>query len=265
MSLLYNNFSGQTSIPEGSTYTFCQLFHVTKNSENCHIYNHTTNEFVLPATTLKPYCYYLMFYDCTQMTVAPALPATTLVEGCYHSMFSYCTSLTEAPALPATSLAVGCYNGMFSHCTSLATVPALPATTLAISCYEQMFTGCIGLTSVPNNLLPATTLKNHCYVQMFWDCKNLTNAPDLPALALVEQCYYGMFMDCSKLNSITCLATSGINTNMSTENWLNGVAASGTFTRNSSTPVGGSGGTGTYWTTGVNGIPENWTVQNAAK
>ncbi len=266
MSLLYDNFSDKVTLEHD--YTFCQLFYVNKEAttpELCHIYNHPTNSFVLPATTLRPYCYYLMFYDCTQMTVAPALPATELASNCYNSMFSYCTSLTEAPGLPATSLAVGCYNGMFSHCTSLATVPALPAKTLAISCYEQMFTGCIGLTSVPNNLLPATTLAEHCYVQMFWDCTNLTNAPDLPAETLVTQCYYRMFMNCSKLNSITCLATSGINTNGSTTGWLDGVAASGTFTRNSSTPVV-SGTEGQYWPTDSNsGIPSGWSYTPTSK
>ena len=238
MSMLYNDFSGKTSFPTESTYTFCQLFYVNQTgSEECHIYNHPENDFVLPATTLTDYCYYGMFFDCTKMTVAPTLPAETLASNCYNSMFSYCTSLTEAPVLPATSLAEGCYNGMFSGCEKLTTAPALPATNLEANCYQYMFMAC-------------TSLKN---------------APILSATSLTTSCYWGMFFGCSALENITCLATSGINTNNSTADWLKDVAASGTFTRNSSTPVG-SGTEGQYWPTDSDsGIPSGWSYTPTSK
>ena len=177
---------------------------------------------LLPATTLANMCYGYMFFGCTSLTTAPTLPATTLTEYCYYGMFYDCTSLTAAPALPATTLAGGCYSGMFDGCTSLTTAPELPATTLAESCYNSMFSG----------------------------CTSLTTAPALPAETLASSCYYSMFNGCTSLSSITCLATTGINENESTDNWLNGVPATGTFNRASDAT----------WPTGNNGIPSGWTL-----
>jgi hypothetical protein len=34
-----------------------------------------------------------MFYNCNNLTTAPALPATTLAERCYQFMFKFCTNL----------------------------------------------------------------------------------------------------------------------------------------------------------------------------
>ena len=205
----------------------------------------------LPATALSQSCYMQMFYGCTSLTTAPALPATTLANYCYQSMFSHCTNLMTAPALPATTMTFQCYMEMFSECTSLTAAPALSAETLANSCYGEMFYGCTGLTTAPE--LPATTLANYCYYEMFKGCTGLTTAPELPATSLVNNCYYEMFRGCSSLSSITCLATSGINENNSTTNWLNGVAATGTFTKAASAS----------WPADASGIPSGWTVENA--
>ena len=100
------------------------------------------------STTLPNYGLSHVFYDCTDLTAAPALPATTLGESCYKSMFESCTSLTQAPALPATTLANNCYENMFKDCTSLVNAPELPATTLAIWCYGYMFYNCSKLNYV---------------------------------------------------------------------------------------------------------------------
>jgi hypothetical protein len=61
-----------------------------------------------------------------------------------------------------------------------------------------------------------------------------------------------MFNGCSNLNSITCLATD-ISASNCTTNWVDGVAASGTFTKAASM---------SSWATGVSSIPRNWTVQD---
>ena len=61
-----------------------------------------------------------------------------------------------------------------------------------------------------------------------------------------------MFASCTSLTAITCLATDISATNCTT-NWVNGVAASGTFTKAASMES---------WTRGNNGIPSNWTVQD---
>ena len=206
----------------------------------------------LPATTLANYCYASMFRGCTSLTTAPALPASTLAEYCYSGMFSGCTSLTTAPELPATTLANYCYVSMFQRCTSLTTAPELPVTTLTSQCYGNMFKDCTSLTTAPE--LPATTLANYCYVGMFQGCTSLTTAPELPAHILTSQCYRDMFNECSNLTYIKCLATN-IRASSCLSSWVTGVAASGTFVKDANM---------SSWTTGNNGIPSGWTVQDAA-
>ncbi len=261
------NYATATTLTE--EYVFSNLF-----NGNTHLLD--ASDLLLPATTLSNYCYCNMFYKCTNLTVGPELPATTLAVECYYMMFLQCTSLAVAPELPATTLAERCYFCMFSGCSSLTVAPELPATTLAESCYDQMFTHS-GLTVAPE--LPATTLAPQCYGTMFWDCQNLTTAPALPATTLAEYCYGAMFQECpnlttapvlpattmvegcynymfngcTQLNSVTCLATSGLNAKNCTQKWLEGAAATGTFTASSST----------NWTkNSVSGIPSGWTRVN---
>lgn len=195
-----------------------------------------------------------LFYRNTHLLNHPTkpivLPATTLADNCYFSMFEGCSRLTKAPTLPATTMKPGCYMQMFSE-AGIAVAPALPSTTLAQSCYEMMFYECPNLTMPPG--LPATKLETLCYAAMFALCPNLETAPALPATTLVNSCYYGMFSGCTKLNNVTCLATN-ISANNCTYGWLTGVAATGTFTK---------AGEMTGWTTGGNGIPEGWTVNDA--
>ena len=242
-----NAFATNTALTTANT--FYNLF-----INNSHIKNHAFKSLVLPATTLAAYCYRGMFSGCTGLTTAPVLPATTLVEGCYYYMFHRCTGLTTAPELPATMLAVNCYMLMFSDCTGLTTAPELPAGKNGIGslndgCYNSMFDGCTGLTTAPE--LPANTLAEHCYEGMFYGCTGLTTAPVLPANTLVNSCYNYMFYRCSNLNSVVCLATTNISLNTCI-NWLNGVAATGTFTK----------AFGATWGGGVSVIPSGWTVRD---
>lgn len=209
----------------------------------------------LQAESLASDCYHEMFSGCTGLTTAPNLPAKTAAEYCYYYMFEGCTALATAPVLSATTMASHCYYAMFKGCTSLTTAPDLPATTLASYCYAYMFLNCTGLTTPPT-ILPATTLVADCYRSMFDGCKELITAPVLPAATLQYYCYAWMFDGCKKLNNVTCLATN-ISANGCTYYWLNGVAATGTFTRAESMED---------WTTGVSGIPSDWTVTyNSAK
>ena len=200
-------------------------------------------------------CYMQMFQDCTSLVTVPSnlLPATTLVHGVYQNMFEGCTGLTTLPTLPATDLTGGdqCYTSMFKDCTSLTSVPTnyLPATTLDLMCYAWMFAGCTGLTSAP--ALPATTLANDCYHRMFEGCTILTTAPDLPAPTLIGQCYGGMFDGCTSLNYVKCLATSFDDKQMNLGDWMNDVAATGTFVKGEIVDLPRS----------ASGIPAGWTVQ----
>ena len=272
MSLLYGDeFANQVVFPSGSTYNFAELFlnanklisasnmvlPATTLASSCYrdifygCKSLTTAPSILPATTLVGNCYRSMFSGCTSLTTAPELPATTLTTECYYQMFYGCTSLTTAPELPATTLTSGCYSSMFSGCTSLTTAPVLPATTLVGSCYHGMFNGCTSLTTAPE--LPATTLATYCYYQMFWNCTSLTTAPELPATTLANRCYDSMFWFCSKINYIKAMFTTTPSATY-TNNWVNGVASTGTFVKNSAA---------TWDVTGTNGIPTGWTVETA--
>ena len=233
----------------------------------------------LPATTLANYCYQGMFYGCTSLTVAPELPATTLANRCYQNMFASCTSLIMAPELSSLNLSYACYDGMFRDCRSLTTAPELPATTLASDCYSGMFSGCTSLINVPE--LNAEVMESACYrrmfkgctslvngpsslgsvidggnccEEMFSGCTNLENIPELPAPVLSQYAYIGIFKSCPKVNYVKCLATN-ITAGSCTANWLNGVASNGTFVKAASM---------SSWTRGVDGIPNNWTIQDAS-
>ena len=244
MSLIYGSrFTGSETTFKNNTYqTFRSLFDSDTVLEDAQY-------LLLPATTLVPGCYRAMFGGCTNLMTAPELPATNLAEYCYRYMFMS-TKITVAPTLPATTLATGCYYQMFQN-TGIIVAPVLPATTLADECYYYMFTECTSLTTPPE--LPATTATSKCYYQMFYGCTSLTTAPALPATTLATSCYYCMFQGCTSLNNVACLATSGIDTNSSTSNWLRFVSSTGTFTK----------AAGVTWPSGNNGIPSGWTVVEA--
>ena len=258
MSLLYgDNFKGQITLNNVQPFytSFAYLFSDPDANLPCNVIN--AKDLSLPAITLVPQCYSNMFCGCTNLITAPVLPATTLAEQCYISMFGSCTSLTKAPELPATTLANGCYSGMFQGCTNPVNAPVLPATTLATECYDGMFWGCTNLTTAPE--LPATTLANWCYGSMFYNCTSLTTAPELPAVNLAGgSCYYQMFYGCTNLNYIKAMFTtiSGPDLIGFTQDWVNGVAATGTFVKNSAA---------TWNETGVNGVPSGWTVETASE
>lgn len=195
--------------------------------------------------TVSNYTFYRMFSNSTGLVSAEnlKLTATTLTNYCYNSMFQGCTALTTAPTLPATTLTTGCYGSMFNGCTSLTTAPALAATTLANSCYNSMFRGCTALTTAP--VLPARTLSSSstygCYSYMFNGCSSLT--------------YIKM------MGTTLGTGTQGTPPNQTTRYdctyaWVTGVAASGTYVKNSSA---------SYTTRGDNGIPSGWTVETASE
>ena len=201
----------------------------------------------------KNYAFSSLFYNCTSLTSAPELPATTLGNYCYQSMFSNCKSLTVAPELPATTLGNCCYQSMFSNCKSLTVAPALPATSLLQSCYSNMFAACTSLASAPE--LPATTLAYYCYNSMFAGCTSLASAPELPATTLVNGCYNNMFSSCSSLRYVKALFTTVPGTSY-TNNWMNGVASSGTrkFVRSTSATWQNS------ITRSASTVPSGWTI-----
>lgn len=109
-SLLYGDDFANNNSLTNSTYQFCSLFKKAPviSAENL----------VLPATTLKDYCYRALFSWCTTLTTPPVLPATTLATGCYWYMFEQC-AISSAPELNATTLVKECYGHMFENCPNL--------------------------------------------------------------------------------------------------------------------------------------------------
>jgi hypothetical protein len=88
-------------------------------------------EKLLPAMTLKDYCYWDLLGNCDGLTTLPEkfLPATTLAEDCYMSMFANCDLLTESPVLPDATLADKCYELMLGNCPKLSKVTCLVKST----------------------------------------------------------------------------------------------------------------------------------------
>ena len=206
-------------------------------------------------TAMQDYSCRYLFYGNTYLVDASELilPWTTSSSNCYEDMFFGCTSLTTAPKLPARTLDTNCYYGMFKGCTSLTTAPALPATKLEYRCYIAMFDGCTSLTTAP--ALPATTLAHACYHGMFYGCTSLTTAPVLPATTLEIDCYHSMFQNCTSLNYIKMLATTVYPISYTLNNWVQGVAPTGTFVKHPDANL----------QTGDNGIPSGWTVETATE
>jgi len=177
------------------------------------------------------------------------LPATTLTRGCYAAMFSMAPNLVKAPkSLPATAVPYRAYYNMFTFCTAMTTSPVISATSVGEQGCYCMYNMCSSLASAQTTL-PATSLGNMAYWSMYAGT-SITTAPVLPATTLPDYSYWGMFGGCSALTSITCYATD-ISAADCTNGWVNGVSATGTFTKPASM---------TSWTVGDNGIPSGWTV-----
>lgn len=213
-------------------------------------------------------CFYSTFRECQSLVSIKnmVMPATTLSRGCYRSMFNKCRYLSELPDVfipSGATLSSGCCRYTFEELGASASTHVnvsagfLPPTNLATRCYESMFNNA-NISSAPE--LPATTLAERCYISMFRGCTSITTAPVLPAQTMDRNwssCYSNMFQGCTSLSTITCLLTygggQGTAYNYYTSSWVSNVAATGTFYKAPSA---------TGWTTGIDGIPVGWTVQN---
>lgn len=120
--------------------------------------------------------------------------------------------------------------------------------------FDMLFAGS-NVVSAQNLVLPQEHLTG-TYDSMFNGCSHLTIAPVLPSATVQGSAYRYLFGNCTSLQYVKCLATSiltyaGI---YGTKNWMNGASASGTFVKAAAM---------TGWSTGVDGIPSGWTVQDA--
>jgi len=129
-----------------------------------------------------------------------------------------------------------------------------PTSSWGYYCYEMFFNN-TNLVDASSLLLPVDRLgipsdRGGEYANMFYACTSLTKAPALPATTLGHSCYNSMFYNCHLLNSLTCLATSGI-VGRNVGGLLDGVASTGTF-------YCAQGMTSTWQALTV--IPEGWTI-----
>lgn len=185
----------------------------------------------------------------TQLCKSSSVYSTFVMTGSISASGDATSLLTE---MGTDTIGDNCFRYLFQDCRVLTTAPELPAVNLGGSCYLQMFNRCSGLVSAPSTL-PAMTLKNGCYRSMFGSCSALTTAPILPALQLTTNCYAAMFSGCSNLSYIKAMFTTTPSSSY-TSSWVNGVAATGTFVKNSSA----------QWNVvGANGVPTGWTIQTA--
>ena len=176
---------------------------------------------------------YSAFYEGTALYNAEG----NIMSLIYGDNFTGQTTLTAAWAL----------SNVFNHSNVVSAENlVMPATTLTNDCYRATFANSPYLTLPPE--LPALTLSTDCYYYMFDNCVSLTKAPELLAPTLATKCYMGMFHsdNGNYIDYIKCLATNP--STGATQNWVAGVAASGTFVKAS----------GTTWSVGVNGIPTGW-------
>ena len=177
---------------------------------------------------------------------------TKIVSSINMSLYGNIMSLVDEENFATiTTMEGASFAGLFAGntCGFEASGLLLPATTLSENCYSGMFAGCSEMSDTPVEL-PALTLAPGCYSNMFEGCDMIPDAPHLPATKLVDRCYASMFSGCGTIEQVTCLATT-INGQDCTTDWLNGVKPYGTFTK-----VEGA----SCWTTGSNGIPGGWTV-----
>lgn len=97
---------------------------------------------------------------------------------------------------------------------------------------------------------PDVQLASDAFRSLFDGCSSLVFAPDIPAKTIPTNALVKTFTGCSSLIRISVGAESW---NTSDANgWVDGVAASGTFTKKAGVAI----------PTGVSGIPAGWTVVN---
>lgn len=120
-----------------------------------------------------------------------------------------------------------CFHRLFEDCIAMVTPPDFPALTLNTSCYNRTLNGCSGLTKLP--VLPASVLAVYSYYQFCGNCSSITQAIIKGTGILPNQSCRRMFYGCSSLNRIEVNFTDWSGANNATQDWVSGVAASGTF------------------------------------
>ena len=253
-SSMFNNCPNLTIAPELPATTVGKSSYSGMFSKCTNL---TVAPSVLPAKTITgSMSYEGMFADCTSLKKAPEILAEEFVDETCQNMFIRCSGLETVPDLHATKLGYHSCWGMFQTCVSLKKAPALPATVMARGCYDSMFLGCRSLESVPD--ITVTEFATSCFNGMFKYCTSLKATPVLHGTGAVQylSSCNEMFFGCTNLKKVTCYFTPRQveyydGPEWTTKKWMTGVASKGTFIKKK----------GVEWPSGVDGIPEGWTVK----
>lgn len=244
-------YRAETTAWRGDTTSDYNKFRI--GTGNTKIYGNIASLFGFNQTIPQYACFQMFAYEGVKDASGLILPWNSLSTGCFQSMFLSCSVMNALPVLPATDLSGcnDCYRTMFrgTACTGMATmfIKNIDGTTGNTNFY-CMYQLCPNITSVT---VPELTFTNSGRLWgAFWGCAGLTTAEvKIPTnYSIPQYAYRQLFYGCSNLNDVTCLATSFASNTFN--DWLNGVAASGTFTK----------AAGVTWTSGASGIPSGWTV-----
>ncbi len=205
--------------------------------------------------------FYRTFSGCSSLVTPPDLSGLHHAKGStFRETFNACSSLTSAALMNVTEIDTSTTNqfrSMYWRCTALTDASPMHVTfdTTGQYTFYQMFQGCTSLVEAPD-LSSITTVGDQSMYRMFYNCTSLTAPPDFSVVSTVgtgsfSECFYG----CS---SLAVAYTPNISTWDTTvfNNWLYGVAASGTL------EAANSALSSLIPTNSASGCPSGWTVVN---
>lgn len=163
--------------------------------------------------TLGSYAFAKAFYQNSNLISSEnlILPATTLADSTYSSMFSGCANLLYPPkVLPATSVPSNAYNSMFSDSPKILKTPEILGTTFQYRGAYGMFIRDYNLKEVKlaNNI---TCTGNQAFYRAFKDCSSLEKVNSYLNLSCggYTEVFLELFTNCSKLKGPIELHLSG--------------------------------------------------------
>ena len=210
----------------------------------------------MPSTDLGEGCYYGMFRN-SGIRYLTTLPARIVPSKAYSDMFISCSNLTDTIPLSCDSIGSQGCDGMYAYCENIKQPNYISVKEVSLRTFDSMFRNCTSLTKTAE-IRDLNIGEEQCFKHMYRDCVSLTEAHDMKFNVLNIQSCYGMFRNCTSLTRAPRLLTVNVNeygaynfmfcdcTNLSyiecamvcnscwlgSENWVYGVASSGTFVKN---------------------------------
>ena len=214
-------------------------------------------------SSVPDYAFYDLFKSCNVMYADDLYCGDkrgTLTAGSFSfaGLFSGC-SLLQAPMFinNIETAAESTFNSMHYSCSALSSTPAMSAIkTVGQECMSGMFRGCTSLTAAAD-LSGISTVGLDCFKSMYYGCTSLTTASDISGITSSTRICPQMYYSCSSLSQAYAPNNSRWYLDSSLfQNWLYGVAASGSFYYDTS-----------FYTpdeipSGASGCPSGWTKRS---